>query len=117
MKKSILLLLAVVLIFSCAAIALADVLPPTLTLQVSVSTLPVDPNVTYTATLKNYAGSTSVPVITFYCNNVVVGTAPVNNLGIATLRLGQKPGTYHAISAWLNTTNPILSNSVTYIVP
>ena len=115
MKKNILVILAVILILSCTAVALADVNTPTLTLQVSVSHL-IIPNVTYRATLTGWSSATTVPVITFFCNNVEVGKATVDSTGVAILRLTQTSGQYQAFSAWLNTPVDVKSNVVKYTV-
>lgn len=119
MKKLLLFLLALTLIFSCTTFAATaeDTTTPKLTLQVMKSIGYT--NIIYFATL-NPISPTETPIITFFCNGSVVGRVPVNinsgNAGAALLGLSQPPGNYQAIAAWLNTPNPIVSNSIDYTV-
>ncbi len=132
MKKICLLLLSLALVFSLTSFVLADdptdTARPTLTLKVDVIAVSTTGEcvVLYTAKLSPViSSSTTPPVIHFFTGspistlypNIYLGSAPVNNLGIAQLKVIQKPGKYAGGALYKSPWGPIYAPVVYYAVP
>jgi hypothetical protein len=130
MKKYCLLLVSLLVVFSLCGSVFADPssdVKPILTLNVDVIATSVtgESVVIYTAKLYPVTSTTTRPIIDFYTGspiltvypNIYLGSAPVNNLGVAQLKVIQKPGKYAGGAIWKSPMGPIFAPVVYYSVP
>jgi hypothetical protein len=128
MKKYCLLLVSLLMVVSLCGYVFADSsdVTPTLTLKVEViATSGTSSLVVYTAKLYPVTSTNVRPVIDFYTGspiltvypNIYLGSVPVDNTGIAVLKVIQKAGKYAGGAIWKSPVGPIFAPVVYYSVP